>query len=334
MRLGWFLPTLVLVARPAFAESVPGGEVRLERSADAQACPTEAEFVRATLALGAAPDRAAAEPLSIAVRFEGSGTGLRAIVSSTGPKTGERELRTEGPDCTKLAEAAAVVVAVLLDIVPPEAVASFEPAPRAVPAAPALPAPIPAPPPPPPQPIRAPESPGAPTDLALRAEAALGVGLLGAALSPTLGGAARVGHGRVELALGGAWVAPRRVHFAPIPGTRVDVFLALGYAEGCWRLALGGDPWRGAVCAHAAAGALTVRGRYFDDRASSRQLWLAAGPAFALSLELHRLLALRASALGLVTLGRRRFEVSGYGDAFETSPAAAAVTLGPELLIF
>jgi hypothetical protein len=36
----------------------------------------------------------------------------------------------------------------------------------------------------------------------------------------------------------------------------------------------------------------------------------------------------------LVTLGRRTFTVSGYGDAFTTPPASAFLSLGPELAIY
>jgi hypothetical protein len=202
------------------------------------ACPGEQELVRAALALGAAPEAPPSEPLAISVRFEGDGASLRAVVSSTGPKVGERELRTEGTDCGKLAEAAAVVIALLLDIVPASATHPFEPA---------APAPAPAPSPTPPAPSVAPASSPAPA------------------------------------------VAPPTSPEAP----------------------------------------QAPRGAPFELR-----LRAEAGPALALRLRLHRSFALRASALGLVTLGRRTFEVTGYGDAFETPPVAAAVTLGPELLIF
>jgi hypothetical protein len=274
------------------------------------------------------------------VRFEVDGAGLRAVVSSTGPKVGERELRTEGTDCRKLAEASAVVIALLLDIVPASTTPPFDSAPPAPTPTPAAPAPsaTPAPPPPPvsspPPPAPPREPPGPPFELRLRAEPGLAVGPLGAAVSPTFGGGVGLARGRLEAALGGAWVVPRGLPFEPIKNTRIELSLAFGYAEGCFRLTSGADRWDGSVCAHAKAGVLSVAGKHFDSDSTARELWLAAGPALALRLRLNRVLAVRGSALGLVTLGRRTFEVTGYGDAFETPPVAAAVTLGPELLIF
>src|SRR3954469_3360988 len=131
-----------LVASPAFAEPVPGGDVRVERGEGAVDCPTEKELVQSALALGSAPGDAATGS-NISVRFDRDGTAYRALVSSSGQKTGERELRTDDSDCRRLADAVTVVVAVLLDIVPAEAAASFDVA-RPAPAPTAPPAPAPA----------------------------------------------------------------------------------------------------------------------------------------------------------------------------------------------
>src|SRR4051794_33792267 len=107
---------VVLVANPALGEPVPGGEVRVERTERALGCPTEQALVRAALAHGAAPPTAPSTPLAVSVQFDGDQSSLRAVIRASGAKTGERLLRTDGTDCGKLAEAAAVVVAVLLDL--------------------------------------------------------------------------------------------------------------------------------------------------------------------------------------------------------------------------
>src|SRR2546423_13622206 len=114
---------LLLVANPALCEPVPGGEVRVERTERALGCPGEQAFVQTALAQGAAPTTTPSVPLEVSVQFDGDQSSLRAVIRASGAKTGERLLRTEGTDCGKLAEAAAVVVAVLLDLVPPEAAA-------------------------------------------------------------------------------------------------------------------------------------------------------------------------------------------------------------------
>jgi hypothetical protein len=236
----------LLLAFPARGEPVPGGEVRVERGPGALACPGEQELVQAALGLGAPPAARSGAAQEILVRFDGDGAALRVLVRASGPKSGERELRTEGPDCSKLAQATAVVVAVLLDLVPAEAVASFDD----MTAAESVPAPGPNPaaaaslPPPAPLPSQAPTPPRQPAsssrsafELAARAEGALALGLLGGAVTPLAGGSAALRRDAWEASLGGAWVAPRRFPFDGIAGTSVELALAFGFGEACLRLA-------------------------------------------------------------------------------------------------
>jgi hypothetical protein len=298
--------------------------------------------VHAALALGTPPAEPAAEPVVIEVAFDGDGASLRALVRASGSKTGERELKTDGADCTKLSESVAVVVAVLLDLVPPEAIASFDvpgTTPLATPVPPPLaPAPAPAPAPPPPHPP-APSSRAAPVEhplaVWLRAEGGIAVGPLGPVVSPWFGGAAGVRRERWQLGLGGAWYAPREVPFDAVPGTHIDLSLAAGSAEGCLGFpeALGKD-WDMGACAVFSAGALTGAGKGFDHEETKTELWLVAGPRADLHWRLSRSFALRLALGGLVTLGKRTFAVSGYGEAFTTPPVSAFASLGPELVIY
>jgi hypothetical protein len=337
------LPLFVtLLAAPALAEPVPGGDVRVERSEPAFDCPAEHDLVRAALALGAAPEGKGSSGTNIVVRFERDVTAYRAVVSATGQKTGERELRTNDADCRRLADAVAVVVAVLLDIVPPDAEGSFEPA------APAAPKPTPAPLAPPPKtpspaptreaPPSAPVSPGAAKrawKVSLRAEGALTFGLLGAAVSPTLGGAAAVARGRFEAALGGFWVVPREVPFDPLLGTSVRLTLALGNADGCYRFASGPTrAWETWICGRFLAGVLGGDGRGFDHHFPHHEPWFGLGPAFALRLPLSRAFSFRVGANATVTLGNHTFRVENYGTAFDSPPLSAGVSLGPEWTIW
>ena len=325
-----------LAASSALAEPVPGGEVRVERSERALDCPGEKELIDAALALGSAPAGVAGGS-SIVVRFDRNGGGYRALVSANGQKTGERELETDDADCRRLADAVAVVVAVLLDIVPPEAAASFD---ASVP-----PVATPTPPPAPPEktavppvksaPWQRPRSPSRPLAVSLRAEAALSVGLLGGAVSPTFGGSAAVTRGPWQLALGGFWVVPRDIPFDPLPNTSVHVSLSLGTADGCYRFA-GGRPhaWETWICARFLAGVIGGDGRGFDHHYPTREPWFGAGPVFTLRLPLTRAFALRFGAGAVVTLGDHTFDVQNYGPAFDSPPLSAAVSLGPELTIW
>jgi hypothetical protein len=325
-----------LVASPVFAEPVPGGEVRVERSDTAADCPSEQALVQAALALGSAPD-GVAKGSTIAVRFERDGSSYRALVSASGQKTGERELSVDDPDCRRLADAVAVVVAVLLDIVPQEAAASFEvPPPSGPPPAPS-PRAKSAPLPPVTAPAARPHVEKAPWALALRAEASLSVGLLGGAVSPTFGGSAAVTHGPWQAALGGFWVVPREVPFDAVPARDAGVFvtLALGTADGCYRFAGGAQrSWETWVCARFVAGVISGDGRGFDHNYPTHEAWFGAGPVFALRLPLSRAFALRFGASAVVTLGDHTFRVENYGTAFDSPPLSAMVSFGPELTIW
>jgi len=280
----------------------------------------------------------AAPGSNIVVRFERDGGAYRALVSASGQKTGERELRTDDSDCRRLADAVSVVVAVLLDIVPADAVASFDVA-RPVTAQPApLPTLVPekTAAPPPGSTRLASHDVRTPLAVSLRAEAALSVGLLGGAVSPTFGGSAAVTRGRWQAALGGFWVVPRNVPFdPPLPGTAVHVSLALGTADGCYRFA-GGDAhaWETWICARFLAGVIAGDGRGFDHHYPTHEPWFGAGPVFTLRLPLSRAFALRFGAAAVVTLGDHTFRVEDYGTAFDSPPLSAAVSLGPELTIW
>jgi len=332
---------LLLGVAPVRAEPVPGGEVHVERSDRAFDCPNEAELVQATLALGTAPAAAGTTPIAIAVRFDRDPRSYVATVSATGRKAGERELSTEDSDCRRLADSVAVVLAVLLDLVPPAAAASFEPPAPAEPAAkPAAPKPAPppvVPPPSTPSPPRSQSEPVPPLVISFRAEGALAYGLLGDAVSPYVGGAVAVGRGPFALSLGGDWVAPRDQAFDKIQNqnTRVHVGLAYGFADGCFgteQSAARG--WNGSVCGRLAAGLFSGDGRGFDHHFPQQKAWFAAGPVGTLRYRLTPALGLRFDALVLVALGHQTLVVQSIGAAFKSSPLAAGLGFGPELTIW
>jgi hypothetical protein len=346
MMLRRLLLFVTLLAPHALGEPVPGGDVRVERSEPAFDCPAEHDLVAAALALGTAPAATAGEGSSIVVRFDRNGVAYRALVRVSGQKTGERELRTDDGDCRRLADAVAVVVAVLLDIVPPEAAASFDvlpvPTTRAVTPPPpkVLPTPPPAAPPPPPvAPLATPPrrvAPKPPVEVGLRAEGGLSFGLVGGVFSPTVGGALAVTRGPWQAALGGFWVVPRKVPFDPLPTTSVLISMALGSADGCFRFAGGRPrPFEAWICGRFLAGVISGDGRGFDQHFPTHEPWFGAGPAFALRLPLTRAFALRFSAAGIVTLGDHTFTIRGYDTpAFDSPPVSASVALGPELTIW
>lgn len=342
-RFGYrLLSLLLLVVAPLRAEPVPGGEVHVERSDRAFDCPNEAELVKSTLALGTAPAAAGSTPISVAVRFDRDPGSYVATVSASGEKAGKRELRAGDADCRRLADSVAVVLAVLLDLVPPPAAASFEPlAPGESPAKPAVPKPEARPPAASPASAPAPAMPRteavAPLVTSFRAEAGLAYGLLGSAVSPYAGGAVAVGRGPFALSLGADWVAPRDAPFDKIQNEnpRVHVGLAYGFADGCFGAGQSAARrLRGSLCGRFAAGVFAGDGRGFDRHFPQQKAWFAAGPLGALHFRLSPALGLRFDALVLVALGHQTLLVRGYGAAFKSSPLAAGVSFGPELTIW
>lgn len=334
------LLALLLVVAPLHAEPVPGGEVHVERSDRAFDCPNEAELVKAALALGTAPTTPGTTPISIAVRFDRAPSAYVASVSASGQKAGERELRADDPDCRRLADSVAVVLAVLLDLVPPEAAASFEPlaSNEPGPSAPAAKSTVTAAVAPPPvtPPVAPPPSPSetsTPFFLSLRAEGALAFGLLGSAVTPYVGGAVALGRGRFAAALGGDWVAPRTVPFSG--STAVHLGLAYGFADGCFRaVPSSAAGWDTSLCARFAAGVFAGDGRGFDHHFPQQKAWFAAGPQGAIRYRFGPALALRFDALLLVLLGHQTLVVQDQGAAFKSSPLAAGLGFGPELTIW
>lgn len=346
-RSGFFFALLLLFAAPAGAEPVPGGEIHVERSDRAFDCPNESELVNATLALGSAPAAPGTAPISIAVRFDRDPSSYVATVSTTGQKEGERELRADDADCKRLADSVAVVLAVLLDLVPPDArpaaaPASLAPAPN--PAPPAKPTAKPRAPAPPAASLRASPvetrraAPEPPLIASVRAEGALAYGLLGDAVSPVVGGAVALGRGPVIVALGGDWVDPRNVAFDRPARTDVHLTLAYGFADGCFRpFETATRGWDGSLCGRFAAGVFSGDGRGFDRHFPKHDAWFAAGPLASLRYRVGRAFALRLDALGLIALGHQTLRAEGYGGlgvAYRSLPLAGGLAFGPELSIW
>ena len=129
------------------------------------------------------------------------------------------------------------------------------------------------------------------------------------------------------------WLASHQAPFPDIPGTKVDLALTLGFAEGCLALIGPRSLWDGWLCSRVAAGRLSGTGQGFDHPRASQAFWVGAGPALAFRVRITRVLSLRASLSGLVTFGDHSFFVDGYGPAFDTPPFSAALGAGPELSI-
>jgi hypothetical protein len=327
--------------RIALAETLPFGEIVVQRSEEALGCPTEAELVARTLSLGVPRPGAPQEPLKIEVSFERGENDYIAHIRASGRKTGDRELRERGADCAPLLDAVAVVLTVLLDLLPqaaPDAAAPTSPAAKA-------------PPPEPPPPAKKSEPPrqrsSAPANVQARSMAessgpsigggvrlagGAGYGLLATVVSPWFSGGGFVTFLGLETSLEGFWVPMRTIDYQ---GGFVDVELFGGLVELCYGDDIAADPaLRAGACATFGAGALSGEGRDFDNEGSSTDVWLGAGVSIDGRLSLSRELGVRLELQSLFFPVTQTFTVDGLGQAFRSSDASVILSVGPELTIW
>jgi hypothetical protein len=328
-----------LAPRNASAETLPFGEIVVQRSEAALGCPSEAELVARTLSLGVPRPDAPQEPLKIEVSFTRGESDYIAHIRASGRKTGDRELRERGTDCAPLLDAVAVVLTVLLDLLPQAAVDSAPPAPPAEKVTP--------PQPPPAQkaepalqtspvaanePSPSSESSGAGTGGGVRLAGGAGYGMLGTVVSPWFSGGGFVTFLGLEGSVEGFWVPMRTIAYQ---GGLVDVDLFGGGLELCYGDDIAGaPPLRAGACASAVAGALSGAGRGFDTPGSSTDLWLAAGVSIDARFSLTREIGVRVELQSLFSPVMQTFSVDGLGEAFRSSDASVILSVGPELTIW
>ncbi|HEY3493478.1 MAG TPA: hypothetical protein VGK73_02285 [Polyangiaceae bacterium] len=317
---GLFFGVATLVAGGARASDFAGGTLRVVRSDAAADCPDDVTLQSSTLALGTLPPPAPL-PLNVEVEFARDEAGYFARVLTSGSSDGVRELRKPGESCAALAEAVSVVLAVVLDLLPPEPPAPAPPPPVVPPAAaPEKSAP----------PAEPPRPASQPPEFSFTAGVlgGTGYGLLGDAFVGVLAVAGRPRWSRWELALGGLWAPNRTLDYLD---ASVSVSLWSARAEGCaWgsRSALRPDV---AVCLGFLAGSLSGRGEGYGDDFPASDAWFAFEAGAAGRWPFGSKLALRLGISALIPTRQQAFAIAGAGNAFESSDAALLLELGPEL---
>ena len=319
--LALLVVTVTLASRAASAADFAGGTLTVEREEAAADCPDEAGLEKATLALGTLPGAPKA-PLNVEIAFRRAGVSYVAELRTSGSAEGVREVTKEGDTCAPLAEAVTVVLAVLFDLRPRET--HVEPAPAAPPPAP----PPPAPPAPPPQ-AAPPERSGPRGSIGMLLSGGAGYGLLGTAVVGSLSGAVRPRLGHFELALGGLWAPHRTVDYEP---GRVVLSIAAGRLDACaWlRTETTRRPDLG-LCAGFLAGRLRAEGRDFLTTDTANDAWFAVEAGVHGRWPLTPNVALQLGISLVVPTRAQEFTVANAGTAFESSPVAGLLELGPEL---
>ena len=310
--------TVTLGADPAYAADFAGGTLTVARDDTTADCPDEAALSRATLALGTLPDAPRA-PLNVELAFRREGATYVADIRTSGSAQGVREVAKDGASCAPLAEAVTVVLAVLFDLTPRETNTANPPQPLAT-AAVAPPPPLP--------PLPPSERRGTHGSIGVALSGGGAYGLLGPAFVGTLSGAVRPRLGHFELALGGLWAPNRTVEHAP---GRVFMSLAAGRLAGCaWLQTDVAQPDLG-LCVGFLAGALRAEGDGYAENYPPRDAWFALEAGTQGRWPFTRNLAINMGISLLIPTRRQSFTVANAGVAFETSPVAAWLEVGPEL---
>jgi hypothetical protein len=303
---------LVTTQRGEAAE-LAGAELAVEHSQTATDCPTAGALATATLALGS-PPKVRTGSLTLVVRFDHDLEGYVAHIEAAGRKQGNRELRTAGATCRSLADAVAVVLAVLSDLTP--SAAPSEAPPRVAEPAPLLPPPAAATPP----------APTPTATLALTAESGLAYGLLGNVATGTASVALRGRYRALSLDVGGFWSTP---HFEQVAPGILELGLLGGATLACgW---LGSDAhFDLSGCTGLGVGSLGGSGHGFDTDDEANVLWLSWLAGFTARLPFNSRWAAGFSLLAVVPLRSQSFRVTRVAGGFSSEPAAVLLRFGPE----
>lgn len=281
-------------------------------------CPDDAALMQAVEGLLGQALMSQEQQLAISINVLGGSGGYSAKLSFKGPQ-GSLDRFLEHPDCSKLAEAVALLTALAID---PERVSAHQaqagsteqgPQPDLVTPKPVAPEPSEPPPTPPPAPRNAPR------------EASPRLAAQDPAYSVTLGAAGIVGVGSLPSATPGVSVdlALRRQRFraavigrywltssAQVSGLRtnsIELSLATAGLRACVLPFLGDVSLL--ACAGADVGGMTGSGEGVDNARTRRDLFAAAEGSLALSYTRSRL-APFAGVGGSVSLVRPRFGIS------------------------
>jgi hypothetical protein len=270
-----------------------------------EGCPGEAAVRRRVLELAAPGAGLDAD----VVVTEAEGRFRAALHVRTGPSLGERFL--DETSCERLAESAAVILA--MSGTPLETVALSPPPPspraRVAPAAP---------------PVAPPQ-----TIVRIRAHASVDVGTLPA---PTLGGGIAVAFtpgDRIAIGLAGTIWVEQTATVASLANQGARFSLLTGDATGCY--GFHGSTFEVSPCAVLELAHLTATGVGESQKLSPTATWLAVGVGAAVRWEVARHFALVAELDGLVPTQGQSFVLEPHGTVHTIGPVAGRGYFGPEV---
>lgn len=313
------LGAVVLPPRSARAGELQGGHLIVARTEEAADCPDESALTDATLALGTLPETPA-DPLEIEVRFRREAAGYAAEVRASGRTEGVREVTKNGPTCAPLADAVAVVLAVLLDLRPREA-----------PPDPVAPAPAPPPRPAtstPPTPAQKLAPSHAPFGVVLAVEGGAAYRMVGDGLAATIALAVRPHFDRWEGSVGGMWAPHGSAAYLE---RSVDMSLLSARLGGCAWLDRSRAHRNVGVCAGFSIGNLHAEGKGFATEVPASDGWFAFDAGVAGRLPISRKWAVRLAISAFIPTRKQTYTAEGTSEVIHMSPWGGLVSLGPEV---
>jgi hypothetical protein len=316
-------------AQPAPA---PADRVALRWEAP-EGCPpadrVTAEVDRLLGPNGARPPKA----LDVSARVtEDAGGGFLVHLEAPG-EGGAREREIKGVSCAAIADATALIIAMMID---PAAVAAAPPSPppppppSPAPSPPPSSPPPPAPPPSPPRPPPAPAAPGIRPSFRLLAWAGADFGTF-QTVAFGVGGAAVMVVGPVRIELGARGLPPRAVVVPAHPSTGGEVSLAAGTLAACYVSTSQGRSFELGPCGGLEVGRLHAAGFGVDAPGAGNAVWSAAtfGPHFAWAPIRWLALVLRAEAV--FPFSRPTFVLENVGPVLQPPPAMGRAEGGVEV---
>ena len=307
------------------AQTTPG-RVSLRWSAPDE-CPDDIHVVHEVEGLlGQSLLESSEQSLGVRVVVQGSSAlGYSAKISFSGPR-GNDERALEHPDCEKLAQASALIVALAIDpervratqrarYIPGEAPVASPPAATAEARAAVMPSPVAVRP--------APGCDVAPASPELR-EPARNIrfavhGVAGAGPLPNFGAGleAAIGwhHRNLEADLLGRYWVPRSSELNVLPSASLDVALSTLGVRGCFQPLAG--VWSFSACLGGDVGDLRASGRGVENPRTAQTLYAAAAGAVRVSYARYRLEPEGGFELS-GALARPRFGVTENGQSTET----------------
>lgn len=304
------------MATPALAADPPPAKLGVKRAEpQAKDCPDATALsarVNEITGWNAMATQSPTARLTIDVSITKDESGFAATLRASGSRTGTRHIADIGNDCSGLAEALAVTLAIILDderSAPSDGV-----------------------PPPSEQPPRPLPTPRTETPTRPKWRPYLtGVGTLGVLESPAFGVSGGVSLALSRMIFGAelAWLPARS--FDTAPGS-ADVSLLFGSAYGCWQPVVL-DPAYVGVCAHVSIGRLHGEATGYDENLERSRPWIAPGIGALGGGPITGPLEWFAQAKIFLPVHRERFVIDNLGALHETPPLGGSIALGLAFLI-